>query len=97
MTRRTSAWERCSVSALGPLELTANGRRLGPRDLGGVKPKQLLEILLVHRGHAVAKEQIADQLWGQAQPQNVSATLETYVWLLRRQLDRALAWPVGSC
>ena len=86
------------IRLFGPLELTANGRRLGPRDLGGVKPKQLLEVLLVHRGHAVAKEQIADQLWGQAQPQNVSATLETYVLqLLRRQLDRALAWPVGSC
>jgi hypothetical protein len=46
----------------GPIEVAAGGRRLGPRDLGGPKAKQVLELLLVARGHNVTKERLADQL-----------------------------------
>jgi hypothetical protein len=31
----------------GTLQLRVSEIRLGPRDLGGVKPKQLLEVLLL--------------------------------------------------
>ncbi len=70
----------------GPLELDVSGCRLGAGDFGARKPKQLLEILLCVRGHAVAKERIADLLWGEALPKNPAATLETYVSVLRRRL-----------
>jgi hypothetical protein len=40
---------------LGPLEVAFTGDVLGPRGFGGCKPKQVLEILLVHQGHAVPK------------------------------------------
>jgi hypothetical protein len=33
----------------GPLSLSAESGSLGPRDFGGVKPKQVLELLLVGR------------------------------------------------
>ena len=46
----------------GPLQLQAGGTRLGPRDLGGVKPKQLLEVLLLERGRPVPKDRIAELL-----------------------------------
>lgn len=71
----------------GPIEVEYRGRRLGPTGFGGLKPKQILEILLVRRGHRVTKEQLADALWGEDGPVNVSATLETYICLLRRSLD----------
>src|SRR5436309_14002506 len=53
----------------GPLEVgCADGRHLGPRDFGGVKPKQVLEILLTERGRPVSKDRMADLLWGESLP-----------------------------
>lgn len=70
----------------GSLQVDVNGKQLGVGDFGGRKPKQVFEILLCHRGHAVAKDRIADQLWGEALPQDAIASLETYVSVLRRRL-----------
>jgi DNA-binding SARP family transcriptional activator len=71
----------------GPIEVAAGGRRLGPRDLGGPKAKQVLELLLVARGHNVTKDRLADQLWGEALPKRAFAALENHVSVLRRHLD----------
>ncbi len=60
---------------------------LGPRDLPGLKPKQLLEILVVDRGHVVPKSKLADLLWREDLPRNHTATLETYVSVLRQTLE----------
>ena len=70
----------------GSIEVDVDGRLLGVQDFGGRKPKQLLQILLCERGHALAKDRIADLLWGEAPPRNPTATLETYVCHLRRRL-----------
>jgi DNA-binding SARP family transcriptional activator/pimeloyl-ACP methyl ester carboxylesterase len=78
-----------TVQLFGPLELRAGAARLGPRDFGGVKPKQLLEVLLLERDHSVSKDRIADQLWGEDLPRRVAATVETYVSVVRRRLDDA--------
>jgi len=75
-----------TVRMFGSIELDVDQRRLGVGDFGARKPKQLLEILLCERGHAVAKDRIADLLWGQSLPRNPAATLETYMSVLRRQL-----------
>jgi len=77
----------------GTIAVDAGGMRLGPRDFGGVKPKQVLEILLAARGHPVPKDRLAEYLWSNSLPQNVSATLETYVSVLRRRIscDRSLS------
>jgi DNA-binding SARP family transcriptional activator/pimeloyl-ACP methyl ester carboxylesterase len=76
-----------AIRMLGLLELRIGAARLGPRDLGGVKPKQLLELLLLERGRVVAKDRIAELLWGDEPPQRAAATIETYVSVLRRRLD----------
>ena len=77
----------------GPLTVVTDERSLGPADFGGVKPKEIFEILLLARGRPVTKQALADSLWPQKQPNNVSATLETYVSILRRKLftDRSTA------
>jgi DNA-binding SARP family transcriptional activator/pimeloyl-ACP methyl ester carboxylesterase len=72
----------------GPLELRLDGALIGPRDLGGLKPKQLLELLLLERGRPVSKDRIAEALWGEDLPQRVGPTIETYVSVLRGRLDR---------
>lgn len=71
----------------GPLELVVDGRELGARDLGGIKPRQLLELLLVERGHVIPKERLAELLWGETRPVNVPATLDTYASTLRQALE----------
>ncbi|HEY5948161.1 MAG TPA: AAA family ATPase [Kofleriaceae bacterium] len=75
------------IRAFGPLELSDGKRVLGARDLGGVKPRQVLSILVAHRGRIASKDRIAGLLWGDAPPRNVAATLETYVSKLRRALE----------
>ena len=75
-----------AVRMFGSLELDVARRAVGARELGGVKPKQLLEQLLLERGRPVSKDRLADQLWGEQLPQRVAATIETYVSVLRRRL-----------
>jgi DNA-binding SARP family transcriptional activator len=79
------------VRLFGVIEVRVNCRRLGPRDFGGVKPKQLLEALLVQRGRALAKDQLAEMIWDEALPRKVAATIESYVSLLRSRLGAASA------
>jgi DNA-binding SARP family transcriptional activator len=76
--------ESVQVAVLG--ELRAGGRVLGPRDLGGRKPKQVLEALLVHQGHAVPKDRLVDLVWGERLPADPMRTLEAYVSVLRDRL-----------
>lgn len=75
------------IRLFGPIEVTKGQRRLGPKDLGGTKAKQVLEVLLLARGHIVAKDRLADQLWGEALPKRALAALENHVSVLRRHLD----------
>lgn len=74
------------VRLFGPIMVGWPEAMLGPRDFGGVKPKQLLELLLLERGRAVSKDRLADGLWGEALPISASASLETYVSVLRRRI-----------
>jgi DNA-binding SARP family transcriptional activator len=78
--------DQLDVRLFGRLNVECAGRTLGSRDFGGIKPRQILEILLLSRGHAVPKDRLADLLWGELLPQNVSGALETYVSVLRRHL-----------
>ena len=83
-----SAAEIIGIKMFGPLEVRIEGLRLGRRELGGVKPRRLLEVLLLERGRFVSKDRIAELLWGEALPQRVAATVETYVSVLRRRWTR---------
>src|SRR5258705_8323610 len=75
------------IRLFGPLAIEDGARTLGPRDLGGTRPKQVLEILLAARGHRVATDRLADLLWPEQQPQNTAASLQTFVSTLRRHLS----------
>ena len=74
------------VSMFGPLTVVDGERRACGRELGGAKLRDLLAILVLGRGHPVSKDALADALWGEALPKNVSGTLEQYVCNLRRRL-----------
>jgi DNA-binding SARP family transcriptional activator len=77
------------IRVLGELEVLDRGFRAGPSDLGGRKPKQLLELLAVARGHLVPKDQLVEHLWGEQPPRHPMAALENHVWVLRRHLAGA--------
>src|SRR5689334_8463800 len=77
--------ERLLIRLFGPLAIEG-ARTLGPRDLGGSRPKQVLEILLTARGHRVPTDRLADLLWGEQLPQNAAGSLQTFVSVLRRHL-----------
>jgi SARP family transcriptional regulator, regulator of embCAB operon len=74
------------VRLFGPLAVAVGERLLGPRNLGGSRPKQALEILLAHRGHPMPTERMAELLWGADRPQNAGGSLQTFVSVLGRHL-----------
>jgi DNA-binding SARP family transcriptional activator len=75
------------VEVFGSLRVRRPAGDLQARDFRGAKPKQILEILVLERGHTVSKARLADLLWGESLPQNHQATLETYVSGLRQALE----------
>lgn len=81
---RTGGLSNLSFQLFGPLAVADGDRTLGPRDFPGVKPKQVLEILLLSRGHPVPKDRLAECLWPETMPRDIAATLEVYVSKLRR-------------
>ena len=74
------------IRLFGSLTVKDGGRTLGARDLGGSRPKQVLEILLAARGHRVPTDRLADLLWGPEPPQNAAGSIQTFVSVLRRHL-----------
>lgn len=75
-----------SIGLLGRTTVCGRGRALAARDLGGVKPRQLLEMLALRPGVAISKELLADQLWEGRPPSGYVGTVESYVCVVRRHL-----------
>jgi SARP family transcriptional regulator, regulator of embCAB operon len=75
------------ISVFGPLTIRRGGNELTAKDLGGPKPRQVLEILLLSFGSAVSKTRIMDLLWDGNHPAVALPTLESYVSVLRRHLQ----------
>jgi DNA-binding SARP family transcriptional activator len=74
------------IRLFGPLSVEDGPRLLGPRDLGGSRPKHVLEILLAARGHRVPTDRLADLLWGDEPPKSAAGSLQTFVSVLRHHL-----------
>jgi DNA-binding SARP family transcriptional activator len=70
---------------LGPVEAAADGRVL---DIGGVKQRALLAILLLRVNEPVLRDVLADQLWDD-HPPGARHTLEVHLSRLRKTLDPA--------
>jgi DNA-binding SARP family transcriptional activator len=85
--------ERVAVRLFGPLAVDDGVSTRGPGDLGGMRPKQVLEILLAARGHRVSTDRLAELLWGDARPDKWAGSIQTFISVLRRRLtsdgDRA--------
>jgi DNA-binding SARP family transcriptional activator len=75
-----------TIQLFGPIAISHGDRTLGPGDLGGSRPKQVLEILLAARGASVPVDRIAEMLWGEKLPDNAAGSLQTFVSVLRRHL-----------
>jgi DNA-binding SARP family transcriptional activator len=87
----------------GPVEITlldgfvmqCGDRRIGPRDLGGTKPRLILETLVLRRGAPVSKDALVDLLWDGPARGGSHANLETHVCVLRRRLHERLGVDEG--
>ena len=58
-------------------------------DLGGTKPRQVLELLALHHGRLVSKKQLAAWLWPAGPPPAAERTIESHVAVVRRRLQAA--------
>src|SRR5215467_1574344 len=71
---------------LGPVEVTAGGKRLG---IGGQRARAVLARLIVAANHVVAAEALAGELWPDLDPDRSAANLQVRVAELRRVFRRA--------
>jgi DNA-binding SARP family transcriptional activator/WD40 repeat protein len=65
---------------LGPLEVRLDGSAV---QLGGVKQRLVLAVLLVHSNAVVSLDRLSDVLWGDDPPAEAATTLAKYVYRLR--------------
>jgi DNA-binding SARP family transcriptional activator len=73
---------------LGPLEVTLHER---PLELGGVKQRSLLAILLLHANQVLSSDRLIDELWGASPPPTAAKSVQVMVSKLRKKLgDRRL-------
>ena len=75
------------IRLFGATQVVVGERRLSAKDIPGVKPRQILEVLALNVGRPVAKDQLAETLWDGTPPASVMATLEGYMSLLRRAIE----------
>jgi DNA-binding SARP family transcriptional activator len=54
--------------------------------LGGIKPRQVLEVLALAGAAPVTKDRLVQVLWGDSPPASAVPTLESYVCVLRRSM-----------
>ncbi|GAA2156866.1 hypothetical protein GCM10009826_19410 [Humibacillus xanthopallidus] len=78
---------RAQVTLCRSLSVSVGGTTVGPRQLGGAKPRQILVALLLHPEQAVCKASLVRLLWGGSPPAGALSTLEGYVSLLRKRLE----------
>ncbi|GAA4549654.1 AfsR/SARP family transcriptional regulator [Amycolatopsis samaneae] len=80
-------------AVLGPVEVIRDGTDHAPST---PKVLQLLAMLLMRPGKVVHTEAIIEELWDEAPPRSARTTLNTYVYHLRRCIDRHRLAPDGE-
>lgn len=76
-----------TVQLIGSLRIRRGDTELNARSLGGPKPRQILEILLLSLGTPVSKDRLIEVLWEGNAPAEALPTLESYVSVLRRNIQ----------
>jgi DNA-binding SARP family transcriptional activator len=74
---------------LGPLEVGANGQAI---EIGGLKQRVLLAMLVLRANQPVPRDVLVDQLWGEHLPAGAQHTLEVYISRLRKALEDAAGY-----
>ena len=69
---------------LGPLEVVAGDRQV---QVGGIRERALLAILLIHAGEVVSADRLIEELWGAGLPGNPSNQLQVVVSRVRKALE----------
>ncbi|MDQ1396555.1 MAG: hypothetical protein QOG64_1814, partial [Acidimicrobiaceae bacterium] len=69
---------------LGPLEVIHDGHAV---DVGGLKQRAVLALLLVDGNRVVSLDRLIDQLWGDEAPPRATGSLQAYISNLRRALE----------
>src|SRR3954453_18864824 len=80
---------------LGPIEVRSAS---GAIALGGIKPRAVLAILLLHANEPVSADRLALALWGEDAPGGAVKTVQVHVSRLRKALgapERLVTTPVG--
>lgn len=72
------------VRVLGVLAIELDGR---PLELGGIRQRSLVTLLVLNRNRAVTADSLADSLWPDEQPPTAIKTVQVYVSRLRRSLE----------
>ncbi len=80
---RVGAGAPMQFSILGPLHVTADGHEV---PLGGVRPRALLAMLILHANEPVSAERLAVALWGDDAPAGSTKTVQVNVSRLRKAL-----------
>lgn len=75
-----------SVRLFGSLRIVRGSTVLTAKSLGGPKPRQILEILLLHSGTPVSKDRLIGYLWGDEPPIEPLRNIESYISVLRKKL-----------
>ncbi|WP_232733941.1 AfsR/SARP family transcriptional regulator [Kitasatospora sp. CB02891] len=77
---------RIRVEVLGPFAIGVDGRSVVPT---ASKPRTVLALLSVRPGQVVPASTLIRELWSGRPPASAAATLQTYVFQLRRRLRGA--------
>ncbi|ASO19678.1 DNA-binding SARP family transcriptional activator [Actinoalloteichus hoggarensis] len=75
-------------NTLGPLEVLVDDQDLTPT---APKTRQVLALLVSRHNTLVHTSELVDELWGERPPSSALATLQTYIYKLRKLLFAALA------
>jgi DNA-binding SARP family transcriptional activator len=79
---------------LGPFEVQGGGRAV---QLGGLRQRSVLAVLLLNAGELVPTERLVDELWGEDTPKAAVKTVQVYIGRLRKLLgpDAIVTRPPG--
>lgn len=81
------------INVLGPLSVFVSEMDMTPT---APKPRRVLALLAICANRVVRNEQIIEELWENSPPTSVTTTLQTYVYQLRKHLQRALGPQPGA-
>src|ERR1022692_2653044 len=70
-------WHVIEYRLLGPFEVALHGQAV---DVGGLKQRGLLAILLLHANQPVHRDVLIDQLWGEYPPAGAHHAVAVYIW-----------------